>query len=487
MTCECDEETMDVDTPDTNRIRENGLLLRPVLPQERGEGLPYAPVNWPDPGDIWVWKVGKRTTASGYYLDRYLYLPSRFQKSNCGKVRFASKLSVEQYIQARFPGADIKAFFASFSWKIPSKQVFLTKDNYGSFAISSEEMAEQSLSDGQSATAVCKAGNRHCSSLIEEEKTSPVAAMLCDACCSEPSFCQECCCILCCKTTDLALGGYSFIRCEATVRDGLICGHVAHINCALRSYMAGTVGGSIGLDSEYYCRHCDTKTDLIQHVKGLLKMCESIESKDDIEKMLKLGVCILRGSQKKDAKVLLNLIELVLQKLECGSALKDIWKVEDDILSSTTGGRFHLENSALGDANQHDLSDSGTGSLHSAPGSWSSADHESEYLKLGEEIDQVLEELRKSQDYEYMVARERLLAQRDYLLNLYQQLDNDKSELGKCIPRTDTNALLSAIVNREERIKQEVSKFKDMLEVRRGFGRMPRHTLKELFNMDIKE
>ncbi|GAB4851076.1 hypothetical protein Ancab_030374 [Ancistrocladus abbreviatus] len=492
MTHEHEEVPMDVDTTDaddgnTSGIRENGLLLRPVLPQESGEGLPYAPENWPEPGDIWDWRVGKRTAASGYYLDRYLYLPSRFQKSKRGKDGFASKLSVEQYIQARFPGADTKAFFASFSWKIPSKQVFLTKDENGSFGIFLEEMSEQSISDGHSATAVCKAGNRHCSSLTEKEKAYPVVAMSCDVCCSEPSFCRECCCILCCKTIDLTLGGYSFIRCEATVDDGLICGHVAHINCALRSYMAGTVGGSIGLDSEYYCRRCDTRTDLIQHVRRLLKKCESVEPKDDIEKMLKLGVCILRGSQKKDAKVLLNLVELALQKLECGSALEDIWKVEDNILFGTTGRGFHLENDALGLADQHDLSDSGTGLPHSGPENGTSADYESEYLKLDKEIDQVLQELRKSQDYEYMVARERLHAQRDYLLNLYQQLDNEKSVSARHTPRTDPNALIIASVDREEHIKQEVSKFKDMKKVANGFGRTPRHVLKELFDMDVKE
>lgn len=45
----------------------------------------------------------------------------------------------------------------------------------------------------------------------------------------------------------------------------LICGHVAHfLEFALRSYMAGTVGRSVGLDAEYYCRDVTKKkTDLM--------------------------------------------------------------------------------------------------------------------------------------------------------------------------------------------------------------------------------
>lgn len=62
----------------------------------------------------------------------------------------------------------------------------------------------------------------------------------------------ECCCILCCKTINTAIGGYSYITCKATVLDGNICGHIAHIDCALRAYVAGSVGGSIGLDAEYF-------------------------------------------------------------------------------------------------------------------------------------------------------------------------------------------------------------------------------------------
>lgn len=95
-----------------------------------------------------------------------------------------------------------------------------------------------------------------------------------------------------------------------------MCGHIAHISCALRSYMAGKVGGSIGLDVEYYCRRCDAKSDLIPHVTRLLQTCKSIASRDDIEKILKVGLSILRGSERTSAKRLLNRIKLAISKVK---------------------------------------------------------------------------------------------------------------------------------------------------------------------------
>lgn len=154
-----------------------------------------------------------------------------------------------------------------------------------------------------------------CSSLSEAPDPSPLEAMFCDICCSEPRFCRDCCCILCCKTINTAVGGYSYIRCKATVLDGYICGHIAHIECALRAYVAGTVGGSIGLDAEYFCRRCDSRTDLISLVMNLLQICETVESRDEIEKMLNLAICMLRGSRKMTAKQLLRHIESAMAKV----------------------------------------------------------------------------------------------------------------------------------------------------------------------------
>lgn len=178
-------------------------------------------------------------------------------------------------------------------------------------------LTEENMAGSESQPGImdCRARNKMCS-LQLQARTYPQSAINCDFCCSEPGFCRDCCCILCSKTIDWSYGGYSFIRCEARVDESFICGHVAHIDCALRSYMAGTVGGSIGLDVEYYCRRCDKKTDLISHVTRLLQTCESLDSQDDIEKILNMGLCILRGSQRAIAKKLLNNMEVAMTKVK---------------------------------------------------------------------------------------------------------------------------------------------------------------------------
>ncbi|XP_069155818.1 uncharacterized protein [Solanum lycopersicum] len=104
-------------------INETGLQLYPVSENECGEGLPYAPMDWPNVGDKWGWRTGKRATNKGTFKDRYLYLPERFQAPKNGKENaFRSKASVKKYLQSAYPGMDINRFFASFSWMIPSKQ-----------------------------------------------------------------------------------------------------------------------------------------------------------------------------------------------------------------------------------------------------------------------------------------------------------------------------------------------------------------------------
>lgn len=287
--------------------------LTPVSASESGEGLPYAPINWPNPGDNWCWKVGRRVSQSGHYLDRYLVPPKRFVKATDKRRRgnFDSKLVVQNFIKREFPGADIDAFFASFSWKIPAKgHAKGHKQMHSSFSLLTEGISEESKFDSQSKPLGCKAGNVKCSGLIVESAINPpFTTMFCDVCCGESNFCRDCCCILCCKTIDSTYRGYSFIKCEAIVAEGFICGHMAHLDCSLRSYMAGTVGGNVGLDAEYHCRRCDARTDLVPHVIKILRTCESIDSEDEIEKILNVAFCILRGSKRTNAKMLMNQIE----------------------------------------------------------------------------------------------------------------------------------------------------------------------------------
>ncbi|XP_022738899.1 protein OBERON 2-like [Durio zibethinus] len=468
----------------TPRKRENGLRLRPVLPDASGVGLPYAPVDWPKKGDVWTWKVGRRVAITGHFLDRYLYPPKRLHNLlNSGRKRgLASKLSVERYVQMAFPDADINAFFASFIWKIPAKKHSLTNVARAIFVAPSEELADLSVTEPQYDGLTCKAGNKKCNSLFAESESSSLVPLPCDLCCDEPHFCHDCCCILCSKTIDLNYGGYSYIKCEAMV-DGCVCGHVAHLNCALRCYMAGTVGGSIGLDAEYYCRRCDAKTCLVPHVTRLLKTCESIDSPDDIEKILNIGVCILRGSQKTNARVLLNHIDSAITKLKCGTSLGDIWKVKE-IDSAISAGVLHNGIEELEPSNHQDSLDSGPCLVSVLS---ISSDYQSEYQKLEYEIDQVLQALRKAQESEYKIAEERLDAQKNYLRNLYEQLDKEKSELSSRASGTEADALLNAILNRVDQIKQEVMKLKEMEEVANGFGRTPKGTLKKHFGLEIED
>lgn len=115
-----------------------------------------------------------------------------------------------------------------------------------------------------------------------------------------------------------------------------------------------------------------------------------------------------------------------------------------------------------------------------------SFDWQTESQKLEEEVDHVLQALRKSQEMEYKVAEERLYAQKDYLASLYQQLDSERSELTRHITSTNQDNLLSAILNRVDQIKRELVKFKVMKKVASGFGKTSRGILEEHFDLELE-
>jgi hypothetical protein len=48
------------------------------------------------------------------------------------------------------------------------------------------------------------------------------------------------------------------------------CGHAAHLECDLRSYMDNILGEMIAINDECMCRHCDEMTGLISHANKLL-------------------------------------------------------------------------------------------------------------------------------------------------------------------------------------------------------------------------
>ncbi|PPD68609.1 hypothetical protein GOBAR_DD34510 [Gossypium barbadense] len=100
-------------------IKENDFPTPPVPPCTSGEGLPYAPIDWPNPGDVWSWRVGRRVNNAGFYSDRFINVPKSLRFPNSPKM-FASKPTLERFILSHFPTADVNAFFASFVWKIPA-------------------------------------------------------------------------------------------------------------------------------------------------------------------------------------------------------------------------------------------------------------------------------------------------------------------------------------------------------------------------------
>ncbi|XP_061376198.1 OBERON-like protein [Gastrolobium bilobum] len=470
---------MEADGNNNGGAHNNLWNLTPVAAHQSGKGLPYAPENWPNSGDVWGWRTGKRVAAIGHFLDRYLYPPTRLcdaAKLSPKQRGIASKLSLERYIKEFFPHVHLNDFFSLFSWKIPSLHHGNAK-TIASVPLPQFALAKQSESDFPSYIVGCKARNPMCSGLIleeqEEEKYSP--AMPCDICCTEPGFCRDCCCILCSKIVNSAYGGYNYIKCQVKIGDN-ICGHVTHIECALRCRMAGTVGGSIGLDAEYYCRRCDGRTDLISHVDKLLQTCEAIDMESDLEeKILNLCFSLLCGSQKAIAKELLSHIELAISKVKCETNAEDISNVDDNLIAHFAGFSDN-DSDAMDVTDNESPSDVGIGA--------ESSGFMSDSLKLEAEIDEVLQALRKSQEFEYNMAAERLNAHKNYLQNLYQQLDREKSEEARLHRSSRSrSALVHAVAERKEQIRLEVIKFEDMKKVANGFGSTSKDILKERFGL----
>lgn len=495
------QEGSNCQTPSSN---EKHLVAVPVAGGSSGEGLPYAPEDWPHPGDKWRWKVGFRKTASGHWIDRYLYPPAHFPRPSGNKSGLPSRSSLEEYIRKEFPDKDVNSFFASFIWKVPCAGHTPRKGTEEKLHIytspNSLDSSECSGSESAIRAGGCKAGNKMCI-LQEKEQGYVLPAKDCDICCSEYGFCHECCCILCCKTVDWLHGVYSFIRCEATVDENLVCGHVAHFECALRSYMGGTVGGAIGLDVEYYCRRCDNKTDLIPHVTKLIRRCESLDSRDDIEKILNLGFCIVRGSEQMRAKSLKNQIGFILARLKQGVPLGEIWKMEDNISMPTAGHNFELVDgiTILGASDntgykigeglkeevellQNNDTVDGTAQLPVCMASGYDAS-----VKLEDDIDKIIQALKRSQELDCKFVEQKLYDQKDYLLSLYRQLDLERSALANpvsVLPNGgDCDSLLANVLDRVDQIKHEEEKLRNMMNIAIGMGQTNKSILREHFGL----
>ncbi|KAG5586718.1 hypothetical protein H5410_047152 [Solanum commersonii] len=295
-----------------SRINEIGLQLYPVSEYDSGEGLPYAPVDWPNAGDKWGWRAGKRVTSSGTFRDRYLYLPKHFKAPKGGKKNaFRSKISVKKYLQSEYPDMDINQFLASFSWMIPSKQSPSSKDiDFDSY------MKERTTSLG--------------TELHYLLSDSPIKAITCKAVS-----------LVFAETVVVSFAAKLSVR---TMMD-----------CALRAYMAATVGGNINLDAQYLCRYCDSRMDLVPHALKLLNTCTYVASRVDIEKILNVGICILSGSQKRSGKELLHRIETIKAKNDQfdnhiyqftkGVCIEDTFKIKSSV--DSTGNFSALSSSCL--------------------------------------------------------------------------------------------------------------------------------------------
>ncbi|KAL5219656.1 hypothetical protein ABZP36_020340 [Zizania latifolia] len=471
---------------------ENGLLAMPVPGNACGKGLPYAPDNWPCPGDQWGWKVGCRVAATGHWLDRYLTPPSRFRDATGKKTSFKSRLKVEEFIKTEFPDIDPSTFFSMFIWKIPAEGHIVQRGT--------QQVGVHQPKCGLADPAgLCKARNNLCK--LEREgfiESSP--AQDCVICCKMPGFCRECCCVFCHRVVDYSFGGYSYIKCEAVLEENYICGHIGHLDCALRTFMAGTVGGKIDLDVQYYCRRCDNKTNLMMHVEELLETCQSLQSRDEIEPILNTGLCLLRGSRQKRAKSLENYMGSAMAKLKSGVDLAEVWKMEDNDgkaipnaaeVSTATGGITVLgiqqapeENAPSGlpcNLANNDLQRA----VENLP-PYIAEDHNSMAVRLEDEIDHALKELKRSQEAEYRLAEQKLYSQKDHVLSLCRQLDSERSVLADPMPLSDSsqyNILFSNVLKRVEQVKHEQEKFRAMMEVANGFGKTPSNITQEYFGL----
>lgn len=152
-------------------------------------------------------------------------------------------------------------------------------------------------------------------------------------------------------------------------------------------------------------------------------------------------------------------------------------------LCSLAGDDSHRENAAPTVLNNGETYNVTKSSEHTLPvrfDSWT------ESLKLEDEIDHVLLKLKKSQESEYKIAEEALHAQKNYLLSIYQQLENEKSEQSCCKSSADPDCLPGCISYRVQQINWELVKLKDMGKVANGFGKTSKGILKDHFGLETE-
>ncbi|KAJ7552557.1 hypothetical protein O6H91_06G060300 [Diphasiastrum complanatum] len=197
----------------------------------------------------------------------------------------------------------------------------------------------------------CRAENTNCG--LETGKSvfqGPLKCLRCELCCEEPGFCRECTCLLCCKALKPSLEENFTIRCLHRISQAGICGHAAHLHCALDSQMAGVVKLR-GIDMEYLCRRCDKKTDLKDVISHLIEGMTKVTVKPCAEKMLKLALRTIQGSQRggRETKMLESTAHWALDKIKKGEDIQTLFKaVADGSDSKAEDEGLHQSKASLG-------------------------------------------------------------------------------------------------------------------------------------------
>ena len=177
--------------------------------------------------------------------------------------------------------------------------VFLAAERRGSSVKRDKPSPTFGEENEQKSKRQCQAGNPHC--LLTKAKdtgSESLGTLACHICCSEPGFCRECKCVLCCKFFAPDADDFSIIRCLNSPTSGLgICGHAAHLECALDSQLAGVIK-KIGLDMEYMCRRCDRKTDLKETVSRLVsEFMNKTATESKVENSLQLLLRVVQDPE----------------------------------------------------------------------------------------------------------------------------------------------------------------------------------------------
>ncbi|KAG8044316.1 hypothetical protein GUJ93_ZPchr0139g33510 [Zizania palustris] len=186
------------------------------------------------------------------------------------------------------------------------------------------------------------------------------------------------------------------------------------------SAAAFSAAGLLTIPLEYLCRLCDNKTNLMMHVEELLETCKSLQSRDEIEPILITGSYLLRGSGQMKARSLAKYVRSAMAKLKRGVDLAEVWKMGDNDEVSTEedddGPPYYFGRSE--------------NPLHRAIENLPAyifEDFDVMAARLEGQIEEALKKLKSTQETEYMLAKQKLYSQKDYIISLHRQQYHERS------------------------------------------------------------